>query len=206
MKIAHICISSLNWRQHNLKANRGTTPTIRSIKTAAISGSVLVLLGIYSYLFPQHATQPTTETKASMSTSTSGLKGKQAATLHKTKDATYSISGKVSVGFPNFSGVLPVVFIGHFDDGSQGQLRIVVDGTPVPSGSLILKSSSANISIVDISTFRGRITQFTPVSLRLSLTSASGKTYAGIFYTRINGLSHTFTGNLSLRPLDTQSS
>lgn len=130
---------------------------------------------------------------------------KHAATFHQKHLISYDLEGNVTVGFPNFSGVLPIIFNGSFTRNKSDHLRIVVDGTPEPTGLLTLKSSSADIKVPYLSEFTGRVITYTPVFLRLALTSSAGKVYIGTFYTHINGLTRTFTAQLTLNEQGTVS-
>ncbi len=129
---------------------------------------------------------------------------KHEATFHQDNLIAFRVQGNVTVGFPNFTGVLPVVFFGHFVGWAHKELRIAVEGTPTPSGSISLKSSSANLEVPNLSVLTGRVTSFNAISLRLALTSASGKVYVGTFFTHINGLVRTFTGELTLKAATSQ--
>ncbi|WP_201733204.1 hypothetical protein [Acidithrix sp. C25] len=125
---------------------------------------------------------------------------KTTATTHRTNILKYRTSGSVSVGLPNFSGDLSVVFKGTFAEDPNSKFRLAVDGVPTPFGTLTLRTSNVMVQTAKNYILRGNVTQFSSRFVRMQLTSANGLKYIAVLHDFVNGIANTFTGIFFLAP------
>ncbi|MDA8196004.1 MAG: hypothetical protein M0019_02125 [Actinomycetota bacterium] len=111
----------------------------------------------------------------------------------------YELSGRVVVGQPNFQGALSVIFFTSHT--VLPQLHIAINGVPMPDGSLSIRASMTELTLMDHAKIIGSVTSYTPSEINFKAQSSTGFTYYGQLNINVNALSNTFTGQLSLRPI-----